>query len=103
MAFLITRDLIMRKDEEGYGFGVQGPSDAQQDTLDRLAAGEGRAFRMLDDDGVVYYHGRMLEDDREQTWDATEWEFQPLFCYGTPNAGAVTIQYRDESGAWRSI
>lgn len=102
MAFLITRDLVTRKNEEGYGVGVEGPRTARPEILTRLAAGEGEAFRLLDDDGYVYYHGRFIDDSDAEDYDG-EAEFQPLDCYGTPNAGAVTIQYRDTTGAWETI
>lgn len=102
MAFLITRDFITRKHEEGYGVGVQGPRTARPEILARLDAGEGEAFRMLDDDEIVYYHGRFIDDADAEDYRG-ETEFQPLDCYGTPNAGAVTIQYRNESGTWETL
>ncbi len=43
-------------------------------------------FRLLDDDGVVYYKG--VSDDRD-----SEDAFTPLYDYGLPNAGCTEIQY----------
>ena len=103
MAFLITRDFITGKHEEGYGAGVQGPRTARPSILTRLTAGEGEPFRMLDDDGYVYYHGRFLDDSDAEAY-VGEAEFQPLDCYGTPNAGAVTLQYGDPAtGEWTAL
>lgn len=45
-------------------------------------------FRMLDDDGEVYYTG--YTDDNQ-----TEEAFAPLDDYGTPNAGCTSIEYYD--------
>lgn len=102
MAFLITRDFITRTHEEGYGVGVEGPRTARPETLARLHAGEGEQFRMLDDDQIVYYHGRFIDDADAEDYRG-ETEFQPLDCYGTPNAGAVILQYRDETGTWNTL
>jgi hypothetical protein len=102
MAFLITRDFITRKGETGYGVGVHGPRTARPETLRRLDAGEGEPFRMLDDDQIVYYHGRVIDDHDAEDYHG-EPEFQPLDCYGTPNAGAVWVQYRDATGTWTTI
>jgi hypothetical protein len=46
-------------------------------------------FRLLDDDGEVYYEGRMSELD-----------FDPLDDYGMPNAGCTELQYREGNGPW---
>lgn len=73
---------------------ILGPRTATADEVARLTLGrEGFAFRLLDDDGTVYYWGRCLAED-----------FSPLDDYGTPNAGATTIQYRNEAtGAWETL
>ena len=102
MAFLITRDFITRKGEAGYGHGVQGPRTARPETLARLDAGEGEPFRLLDDDQIVYYHGRFIDDSEAEDYDA-EPEFQPLDCYGTPNAGAAWIQYENAHAQWATL
>lgn len=51
-------------------------------------------FRLYDDDGELYYEGRSTDS-------TTEAAFDPLDCYGKPNAGAVTIKYlSEETGEW---
>jgi hypothetical protein len=85
--------------------GVQGPRDAPVDILEALAVGEGREFRMLDDDGELYYTGRIIvrgQGDTDRV-SGSGWDFAPLDDFGRPNAGAVDIQYRDASGTWQSL
>ena len=49
-------------------------------------------FRMLDDDGMMYYKG--YSDDSSS--------FEPLDDFGMPNAGCTDIQYW-ENGKWESL
>lgn len=72
--------------------GVIGPRGVTRKMESRLRSGYGRIFRMLDDDGEVYYEGRIIGGDG----------FEPLDDYGTPNAGAVHIQYRRD-GEWETL
>lgn len=60
--------------------GVMGGANADVTLLD----GETERFRLLDDDGNVYYEGRIAGDYEG---------FEPLYDFGMPNAGAVSIQY----------
>jgi hypothetical protein len=48
---------------------------------------------MLDDDGIVYYYGKIVGDGCEG--------FEPLRDFGTPNAGCTSIQYKDDDGLWK--
>lgn len=75
---------------------VCGPSDATDAQIER-ARSEGKAFRMYDDDGILYYSGRCwtAEPDSEEL-------FGPLDDYGMPNAGAVVIKYR-EGNRWVTL
>jgi hypothetical protein len=75
--------------------GWTGPRDAPGELCEQLKAGKGRAFRMRDDDQIVYYHGRYLGPDDEDM-------FGPLDDLGRPDAGAADIQYR-ENGKWESL
>lgn len=54
-------------------------------------------FRIYDDDGVLYYSGRMHPDD--QTEQAA---FAPLDAYGTPNAGATEMRLW-ANGKWVTL
>lgn len=91
--------------------GTLGPRNASDAQIAALEAGEGHMFRMLDDDGVWYYRGRIVFDDDSGpitasaggeyfvpgTWLAvnlTEDGFGPLWDFGAPNAGCTEIQYR---------
>ena len=102
-AWIITRDLI----EPNEAVGVTGPREATANDIARLKAGEGIAFRLLDDDGEVYYYGRRLEtsecDDAYAEYGGGGAELAPLDCFGTPNAGAVTQEEKNASGKWEAI
>lgn len=77
MGWIITKDLI----EFGEDDGTMGPRTISDETVKRLQAGEGKKFRMYDDDDELYYEGRVLGDD----------EFSPLDHFGMPNAGCTRI------------
>ncbi len=80
MAWIITEDVFCNGADKGRmsrDFGEQS-----------LPA----RFRMLDGDGEIYYYGNATEDC----------DFQPLHDFGTPNAGCVDIQYK-EDGEWKSL
>jgi len=49
-------------------------------------------FRLLDDDGEVYYKG----------FSGNNSSFSPLDDFGMPNAGCTDIQYF-ENGKWESL
>jgi hypothetical protein len=57
---------------------------------------DAKQFRMLDDDGEVYYSGVLLDP-----YNITS-GFEPKDHYGEPNAGCTDIQYR-EGGEWKSL
>lgn len=97
-AFIITLDLI-----DTGAKGIVGPSTASDKDIARLKAGEGVAFRLLDDDGEVYYHGRRLEDSDAGADYNMESELAPLDCFGTPNAGCTIQEERDSAGRWSPI
>lgn len=96
-AFIITRDKV----DDGAAVGVIGPSTVTPEDERRLQAGEGIAFRLLDDDREVYYYGRRLEDS-QAAYDA-EPELAPLDCFGAPNAGCTIQEEKDTDGHWRAI
>lgn len=72
---------------------VVGPSDYDGPTdIGALRV----PFRMYDDDGTLYYEGRMNADALEAFGDGRD----PLSGFGMPNAGATRLDYREASGAW---
>lgn len=93
IGWIITRDFIAEPDEED-AEGTYGPDSFRGDpeTLKR----SGRRFRLLDDDGEVYYEGRWngLEGDEADA-------FGPLHDFGGPNAGCTEMQYWDKG--WRTL
>src|SRR5437870_3458553 len=100
-AWIIDRDYITDKTTpEGTlcnAPGVTGPRDAPGELLVKLIAGEGHNFRLYDDDGNLYYTGRYVGDP------TSEEAFGPLEDFGTPNAGAVRIDYEQEDGSWETL
>ncbi len=88
--WVITHDSI----DGGASAGILGPRGVRftREEMER----RGEPFRMLDDDGVLYYEGFYLGPDDETA-------FKPLDDYGLPNAGCTTIQYRGEDGAWAAL
>lgn len=101
-AWMVTEDhLYEGLSDEKSSVGVSGPSDAPAELLIQLAQGKGIRFQMKDDDGILYYRGRFVSSvDPDAT---SEEAFGPLEDYGTPNAGAVTIEYRHKNGIWETL
>jgi hypothetical protein len=56
-------------------------------------------FRVLDDDGVVYYGGAI---DRSWIDGDEEYAFNPL-TWATHDAGATELQYRAPDGTWITL
>lgn len=84
---------------EPAGTVFHGPSAIKNETLDRLNAGEGRAFRMLDDDGLVYCHGRIITRDEDAEGEV---DFQPLHDLGEAY-GCTEIHYRNANNQWEQL
>lgn len=74
--------------------GLEGPSHAPTDLLRQLETNpdKGMRFRMYDDDGELYYEGRIIVD-QPPGWDLQEEHFGPLWDFGTGNAGCTSIWY----------
>ena len=79
---------------------------APADLVDRLNKSHAEAdpdawkFRILDDDGAVYYYGLFIAD--EDDWAASG--FEPLYEFGAPNVGATRIETRDKkTGEYRPL
>ena len=96
-AWIIDRDHIATEGEPPGTLlnakGLTGPRLAPDVLLASLAAGNGIAFRMRDDDGELYYEGRIACPDDESM-------FAPLDDFGMPNAGCTGIEYKSPVGAW---
>lgn len=81
--WVITDDYI----DGGKDVGLIGPHNADSN---HVGKDEGQAFRMTDDDGQVYYLGRIKGDYQG---------FEPLQDFGMPNAGCTSIELR-EGNRW---
>jgi hypothetical protein len=119
MPFLITADHGLVETRAAYGsnadamfepgtnmngFGVTGPSSITTEQTHKLqAAAPGtHEFRMYQDgdseeEGPLTYSGRYLGDPD------TEDAFEPLVCFGAPNAGCVRIEYLQADGTWSTL
>jgi hypothetical protein len=62
--------------------GTKGPADISSTHSEALDNGEGKQFKMFDDDGEWYYTGRIVGE-----YDG----YEPLDDFGDPNAGATQI------------
>lgn len=92
MAWIIMKDRLFDPKEEGSKsrFGCRSPK------WDELSANNAPTFkfRLLDDDGEVYYEGKSTRND----------SFAPLDNFGTPDAGCTEIQYwNEEKKAWETL
>jgi hypothetical protein len=92
-AWIITKDCLCQPGDTDET-GTIGPRGATDDQMAKLRNGEGKAFRMYDDDGEHYYNGRIIGQ-----FDGLE----PLEDFGTPNAGATEIRMIGKSGKWETI
>lgn len=93
-AWTITKDTLADpNDKPGTNLnavGVIGPRNTDK-THEEIVK-EGKAFRMYDDDGELYYEGRIMGE-----YDG----FEPLDDFGTPNAGATEIKYWENG--WKTL
>ena len=96
--WIITNDLLADAGPHPTNLnavGMIGPGNIDPEDEPRLRAGAGLLFRMLDDDGIVYYEGRLVGQ--------TATGFEPLDDFGTPNAGCTSIEHWTEVGGWRAL
>ncbi len=100
-AWLITEDHVAEPGAKPgtnmNAVGMTGPRAAPTELLAQLAVGEGRPFRMFDDDDGLTYVGRIIADPGSQD------DFGPLDDYGTPNAGCTYIEYQNAAGVWEQL
>lgn len=95
-AWIIDTDHLA--DNNSTDAGIIGPRNAPAELIRKLkdagTAANGAAgifrFTMRDDDGELYYTGRMATDQLPADDDAC---YGPLSDFGAPNAGCVEISY----------
>lgn len=66
---------------------VFGPSGISDENNESLEAGKGQGFELYDDDGNLYYKGRLIGEFEG---------LEPLDDYGMPNAGCTAIKVNGE-------
>ena len=90
--WIITRDFIF----DGEAKGTCGPRNIEPAVLEALRnnGADCERFRILDDDGELYYHGRLYGGTG----------FEPLWDFAMPNAGATTIEIRNpKTGQYETL
>jgi hypothetical protein len=81
--------------EPGSHVQIIGPRDASHDWKNDPKPDASEQFRMYDDDGELYYAGRIVGD-----YDG----FEPLDDFGTPNAGCTRIDFKHpKTGEWVAL
>jgi len=73
---------------------IFGPNKVSKELFEQLKKGEGKEFRMLDDDNKVYGQGKIIGE---------ETGFEPLDDYGTPGLGCTQIQYKNDKNKWETL
>jgi hypothetical protein len=97
-AWMITVDHLYKSAPDTFSdeTGVTGPSEAPDDLIDALEMDNQPknamtyTFRMYDDDGELYYTGRLITFSPDPSEEAL---YAPLADFGGPNAGATLIKY----------
>lgn len=88
--FLITKDVI------GEGHNNRYSNRDEPEAIEKIKV-KGKKFRLLDDDGNIYFYGKCLTDFGENA-------FNPLDRFGGPGYGCTDIQYKNaETGEWESL
>lgn len=90
-AWVITRDHLAEGDEPS-AVGTSGPAIAPGELLEALERGQGRTFRLYDDDGLLCYTGRglWLGEPDEPSESAA---YGPLGDFGTAYAGCTMVRW----------
>ncbi len=96
--WIITRDYLFENgDDTENSVGIIGNRDTIFDKETILEYG--KTFRMKDDDGNIYYEGKIIESHNLKKEDSSITGFEPLDDFGMPNAGCTSIEYL-EDGKW---
>jgi len=103
MPWTIKKDYIAdaaaRKPSNANAVGKVGPRNAKMNAEQIVGHPHARKFRIKDDDGELYYEGVMVITPE----DGPDADFRPLDDFGTPNAGATTIEYQRPDGTWEML
>ena len=92
----ITKDYLADPDARpgtnSNAVGIVGPCAARLTAQQIIEHPDAKRFRMLDDDGEIYYEGFLVGGD----------EFAPLDDFGEPIAGCPCTQIF-EDGQWKYL
>jgi len=79
------------------------PPAPMAELLARIDAGEGHPFRLVDDDEIVYYEGRILVGGDNDLNELGGGGFEPLDEFGMPDSGCTFIEYKNAEGEWEYL
>jgi hypothetical protein len=101
-AWIIDTDHI----DAGHDNGTIGPRNVSPLMEQALKSSKmhGIRFKLYDDDGELYYSGRILLDLSDPDQHQGDEQFAPLDDFGMPNAGCTSIHYQNtETKKWDAI
>ena len=78
---------------------VVGPRGCTMTSSEIIQHDLAREFQMWDDDGNLMYSGWCIEAEGGMGEEG----FAPLDDFGTPNAGATEIRYKNEKGQFEPL
>lgn len=90
--WIITEDHLDFSDDQSE-VGTIGPSNISDEMMESLKNGEGKPFRLYDDDRELYYSGLYLGELYGDGGD-------PLMDFGMPNAGCTYMSEKNADGEW---
>lgn len=98
MSWVITKDHINSgADDQPLETGFYFPRSADAKVIDFLRNGGGVEFQLVDDDGIVYFTGRMTQ--RQFDSDCMD---EPLFSWAMPSYGCTMLYlYDDVTKTWQ--
>jgi hypothetical protein len=94
-AWVITKDHLFDtampvSDINTNDAGVSGPKNASADLIEQTRT-KGVTFKLYDDDGELYYTGKLFQPDGQ--YDVEEISYAPLGDFGQGWAGCTSVRY----------
>lgn len=96
--WVIEKDHLADDDEKSAA-GITGPSEAPDELLVAVQERKGHVFKLYDDDGELYYTGRLLTNHESDSPFALEEHeaFAPLDDFGMGWAGCTLVRWPGHS------
>jgi hypothetical protein len=94
-----TADSTAPKATNANAVGLTGPKDPVDAPPANWAC---HPFKMYDDDGELYYEGKLYFDPEYEDVEPEVWFF-PKDDFGEPNAGCTEIHYKNKDGKFEAV